>query len=196
MNEQDERIVAALLHVARKSGSLVTHDAALTGSAVLAACVEWEGRDRELVIPELKDAPAWAAYELKILHLGRAIDFVMRKLGCWKGRGPLLDAAAEVVAELRFGRGRQSFAGTLGEHGEGAYGVELAALLSEEGMAGYAIKALHRSANGEYLDAVLAAAQGGRPWVQSAARAYGAEFGSRRRSETTQLRRSRRAPAA
>jgi hypothetical protein len=172
MDEEYERIVAAIIHVSRKSGSLVTRDPALTGKAVLAACAAWEATERSIVIPELKDAPAWVSYELRILKLGRALDFVMRKLGCWKGRGPLLDATAEVAADVRFGRGRQSFAAALGEHGQGAYGTELAALLTDDLMAGHAVKALHRSANHEYLEQVLAAAQRGRPWVQNAARAY------------------------
>jgi hypothetical protein len=194
MDEEQGLIVAAIIHVARKSGSLVTGDPAVTGRALLAACAAWEAGERALVIPELKDTAPWAAYELKILQLGRAVDFVMRKLGCWKGRGPLLDAVALVAQDVRFGRGRQSFAGTLGEHGEGAYGAELAALLSEEGMAGYAVKALHRSANGEYLDQVLAAARGGRPWVQSAARAYVASF-TGALPKGKERGRARRAPA-
>jgi hypothetical protein len=176
MNEEQGLIIGAIIHVARKSGTLVTQDPAVTGQAILAACAAWEESERALVIPELKDTAPWAAYELKILQLGRATDFVIRKLGIWKGRGHLLDAVALVAADGRFGRGRQSFAGTLGEHGEGAYGAELAALLTDEGMVGYAVKALHRSANGEYLPQVLAAAQGGRPWVQSAVRAYVATF--------------------
>jgi hypothetical protein len=174
MDEETQRIVATILHVSRKSGTLVTRDPLLTGSAILAVCAEWEATERSLVIPQLKDAPPWAAYELKILKLGRALDFVMRKLGCWKGRGPLLDVAAQIVAEVRYGRGRQSFAAALGEHGQGAYGAELAELLSDDGLAGYAMKALQRGANHEYIDRVLAAAHGGRPWVQSAARAYAA----------------------
>ncbi len=174
MDETSKNIVDTILHVSRKSGSLVTQDPVVTGRAVIAACLDWEATQRAFVIPQLKDAPAWAAFELKILKLGRAIDFVIRKLGCWRGRGPLLDAVAEVAADPRFGRGRQSFAAALGEHGESAYGAELAALLSDEGMAGYAMKALHRSANHEYLEQVLAAAEGGRPWVQSAARAIAA----------------------
>jgi hypothetical protein len=194
MDEEQRRIIGAIIHVARKSGSLVTQDPAVTGTAILAACASWEAGERAMVIPELKDTAPWAAYELKILQLGRATDFVMRKLGCWTGRGPLLDALAVVAADVRYGRGRQSFAGTLGEHGEGAYGAELAALLSDETMAGYAVKALHRSANGEYLEQVRAAAEHGRPWVQSAARAYLASFADGPRKEPERGR-SRRASA-
>ncbi len=193
MDEDTERIVGAILHEARKSGALVTSDAIATANAVLAACAHWQAHERGLVIEGLKDSAPWAAYEMKILQLGRALDFVIRKLGCWKGRGPLLDAVAHVAGDARFGRGRQSFVATLGEHGDGAYGAELAALLVDEGMAGYAVKALHRGANGEYRDQVLAAAEGGRPWVQSAARAYVASLAPKpaRRTDT---RRSRRPP--
>jgi hypothetical protein len=192
MHEEQERIVSAVIHVSRKSGALVTLDPATTGEAILAACAHWEATERKLVIPGLKDAPPWSAYELKILKLGRALDFVIRKLGYWKGRGRVLDAAAQVAADVRLGRGRQSFVAALGEHGEAAYGAELAALLADDDMAGYAVKALHRAANGDYLEQVLAAAAGGRPWVQSAARAYAASVKPKTPSNG---RRARRAPS-
>jgi hypothetical protein len=193
MDEASENIIGAIIHVSRKSGLLVTVDPFVTGVAIVVACTQWEAHERKTVIGELKDMAPWAAYELKILQLGRALDFVIRKLGCWKGRGPLLDAVARIVADPRFGRGRRSFVATLGEHGKGEYGVELGALLADEDLAGYAMKALHRGANGGYVDEVRAAAEGGRPWVQSAARAYVASFSEkpRRRREP---RRSRRAP--
>ena len=197
MDEHNAAIVSAIFHVARKSGALATPDPVVTGRAILIACNEWEATERGLVIAELKDAAPWPAYELKILQLGRALDLVQRKLGCWKGRGPLLDTVADVIADLRFGRGRQSFVAALGEHGDAAYGPELAALLSEPGMTGYAVKALHRSGNGEYLEQVRAAseADGGRPWVRSAARMYAMAFAPAMKREGS-ARRSRRAPAA
>ena len=48
---------------------------------------------------------------------------------------------------------------TLGEHGKGEYGAELGALLADDDLAGYAMKALHRGANGGYVDEVRAAAE-------------------------------------
>jgi hypothetical protein len=163
----------------------------VTARAVLDACAHWEAYERWMVTPELKDSAPWASYEMKILQLGRALDFVMRKLGCWHGRGPLLDAVAQVAADARFGRGRQSFLGALGEHGQGAYGAELVALLADEGLTGYAVKALHRGANVGYLDEVLAAAVNGRPWVRSAARAYAASASGKAKRKP----RSRRPPS-
>jgi hypothetical protein len=179
MDLESADVIRALLHVARKSGALASDDPTVTGRAIVAACNEWEGAERRLVIGELKGAPPWPAYELKILQLGRALDLVQRKLHVWRGRGPLLDAVVSIVSDARFGRGRQSFIAALGEHGAGAYGAELAALLTEPGLAGYVIKALQRSGNGEYLGAVLAAASadGERPWVRSAARMYAAALG-------------------
>jgi hypothetical protein len=192
MDAAAEAIVEAILFVSRKSGDLVTLDAAVTARALAHACAYWEANERALVTPELKDAAPWAAFEMKILQLGRAVDFVQRKLGCWKGRGPLLDAVASVAAEARYRRGRQSFVGTLGEHGEGAYGAELVALLGDEAMTGYAVKALHRGAHAEYLDQALSAAEGGRPWVRNAARAYAASLAPKTRRTATP--RSRRPP--
>ena len=177
MDGDTNRIVSAILHVSRKSGALATTDAEPSARAILAACADWEAGARGFVTPELKDTPPWAAYEMNILRLGRAIDLVIRKLGIWTGRGPVLDAAATVFAEVRYGRGRQSFMATVGEHGGGAYGAEVAALIDEEAMAGYANKALHRARNGEYFVQVSAACDRGRPWVQMAARAYLQEFG-------------------
>jgi hypothetical protein len=172
MDDETNRVVGAILHASRKSGALASPDAGVTARAIRAACVEWEAGARGFVTPELKDTPPWAAYEMNILQLGRALDLVMRKFGCWRGKGPVLDAAAEVIGEARYGRGRQSFTATIGEHGLGCYGAELASLLVDDTMAGYAMKALHRGGNREFVAEVRAASERGRPWVQMAARAY------------------------
>jgi hypothetical protein len=176
MDQESSRIVGAIVHVSRKSGALASSDADVTARAIRVACAAWEEGARGFVTPELKDTAPWAAYEMNVLQLGRALDLVIRKLGCWKGRGPVLDAAADVMRDARFGRGRQSFTATVGEHGEGAYGQELASLLADEVMAGYAMKALHRGGNGDYVALVRSASATGRPWVQMAARAYLASF--------------------
>jgi hypothetical protein len=185
MDAETKAIVGAILYVSRKSGELVTNDPALTARAILHACVYWEENERALVTPELKDSAAWTAFEMKIMQLGRAVDFVMRKLDCWKGRGPVLDAAAVVAAEPRYRRGRQSFVAALGEHGDGAYGAELVPLLADLEMTGYVVKALHKGANAGYLDQVLSAAEGQRPWVQNAARAYAASLEGRSKRDGT-----------
>jgi len=172
MDEETRRIVDAIVTVSRKRGALATRDAAPTARAIALACADWEVVDRALVTPELKDTAPWAAYEMNILRLGRAVDLVIRKFHVWRGRGPVLDVAAEIAREPRFGRGRQSFTTTLGEHGLGAYGEELARLLGDEPLAGYAIKALHRGGYAGFAAAVRVAGQRGRPWVRMAASAY------------------------
>jgi hypothetical protein len=180
MDTDADRIIVSILHVSRKSGALVTYDPARTAEAVRASCGHWERVERALVTPGLKDTPPWAAYEMKIFELGRAIDQLIRKLKCWRGNGPVLDAAVDVSREPRFGRGRQSFVAALGEHALGAYGGELAALLHDELLAGYAIKALTRNGSGGYGCQVRAAGVRGRPWVRMAARAYLERFAGER----------------
>jgi hypothetical protein len=169
-------IIGAILHVSRKSGTLPTTEPAPTGAAIRAACSEWERHARALVTPDLKGAPAWTAYEMKILELGRALDLLIRKTGLWRGKGDVLDAAAEVVSSACYGRGRRSWVATLGEHGSGDYGAALASTLADDEMAGYAIKALLRGGNGGYLAEVIAAGERGRPWVKNAARLYEEAF--------------------
>ena len=143
------RSVSAIIHISRKSGSLPTLDPTPTARALRLVCTEWELSARGFVTPDLKESPAWTGYEMKILELGRALDFVIRKTGEWRGKGDVLDAAADVISDARYGRGRKSWIATIGEHGDGAYGVELAGTLADEEMAGYAIKALLRGGNGE-----------------------------------------------
>jgi hypothetical protein len=172
MDATTTTIVNAILHVSRKSGTLPTRDPAATADALRSVCAEWESHARGLVTPELKESPAWAAYEMKTLELGRALDLLIRKLGLWRGKGDVLDAAAFIIAERRYGRGRKSWIATLGEHGEGHYGRELASVLTDEEMAGYAMKALLRARNGEYAAEVIAAADHARTWVKNTARAY------------------------
>jgi hypothetical protein len=174
MDEETRRIVEAIVTVSRKRGALVTREPAPTARAIALACADWEAVDRHPVTPELKDTAPWAAYEMNILRLGRAIDLVIRKCQLWSGRGPVLDVAASIAQEARFGRGRQSFTATLGEHGLGAYGPELARLLDDEALGGYAIKALHRGGYPGFSAAVRAVGERerGRPWVRMAASAY------------------------
>jgi hypothetical protein len=183
MDAMTHTIVEAILHVSRKSGRMPTTEAREIGRAIRTACREWERHARGLVTPDLKGAPAWAAYEMKTLELGRALDLLIRKLSLWTGKGDVLDAAAEIVTCAAYGRGRRSWVATLGEHGAGAYGVELAATLTDDEMSGYAMRALLRGGNGEYLAEVLAAGERGRPWVKNAARIYAEHF--TRRTGTT-----------
>jgi hypothetical protein len=172
MDAMARTIIDAILHVSRKSGTLPTTQPKPTADAIRAACAMWEQHARGLVTPDLKDAPAWAAYEMKILELGRALELVMRKMDLWRGKGDVLDAAADVVSCARYGRGRRSWVATLGEHGGGEYGEVLAGALTDEGIAGYAMKALLRGGNGSYVAQVLAASERGLPWVKNAARLY------------------------
>jgi hypothetical protein len=188
MDAEIANVTAAILHVSRKSGALYTRDAATTANAIRVSCVEWERTERALVTPDLKEAAGWTGYEMKIFQLGRALDLVMKKLGVWRGQGEVLDACAEILAEARYGRGRQSFAATLGDHGDGGYSAPLVAALSDEAMAGYAIKALHQGNYGAFLGEVRAAGELGRPWVRNAARAYATKFGGRRPRETRAAR--------
>jgi hypothetical protein len=179
MDAETASVIGAILHVSRKSGALHTHDAAATAFAIRVACDEWEATERDVVTPDLKESPGWLGYEMKIFHLGRAIDFTMRKVDVWRGKSEVLDEGARVLAELRYGRGRQSFAALLGEHGGGAYGAELVRALGDDAMAGYAIKALVRGRYGAFVDEVRAASEGAedaRLWVRNAAREYVAKF--------------------
>jgi hypothetical protein len=176
MDPMSITIVSSIIHISRKSGSLPTLDPLPTARALRLVCTEWELSAKGFVTPDLKESPAWAGYEMKILELGRALDFVMRKTGVWKGKGEVLDAAADIVADVRYGRGRKSWIATLGEHGEGAYGKELAAALPDDEIGGYAIKALHQGGNGEYIAEVRAAAERGRTWVKNAAKLYEEAF--------------------
>jgi hypothetical protein len=184
MDPMSITIVSSIIHISRKSGSLPTLDQLPTARALRLVCTEWELSAKGPVTPDLKESPAWAGYEMKILELGRALDFVMRKMGVWKGKGEVLDAAADIVGEKRYGRGRKSWIATLGDHGQGAYGAELAAQLPDEELGGYAIKALHAGGNGAYVAEVRAAAMRGRTWVKNAARLYEEEFAEK--SATTE----------
>jgi hypothetical protein len=172
MDAMERTIVGAILHVSRKSGRLPTSEPKPTAEAIRAACAMWEREARGLVTPDLKGAPAWAGYEMKILELGRALDLLIRKTGLWRGKGDVLDAAADVVSCSSYGRGRRSWVATLGEHGGGDYGPALAGTLGDEDMAGYAMKALLRGGNGDYVAQVLAASEHALPWVKNAARLY------------------------
>ena len=151
MDEDTERIVEAILHVARKSGALVTSDAIATANAVLAACAHWEAHERGLVTDGLKDSAPWAAYEMKTLQLGRALDLVIRKIGCWKGEArcstpPPTWPATRATA----GGGSRGRDARRARRGGLRRGARRRSRTTK--MAGYAMKALLRGGNGEYRD--------------------------------------------
>jgi hypothetical protein len=171
-------IAESILHVSRKSGALRTSNAEKVGRAIRTACAHWLRTCDRVVTPELRGAPAWTEAEMNVLRLGKALGQVVRKRGVWAGKGPVMDAAAGVIASAAYGRGRQTFAQVLGEHGGGSYGAELAALLDDAdvSMRGHAVKALLAAGHGEHAAAVRPLAedrtQAARTWVQNAARRY------------------------
>ncbi len=178
-SEEATSIVQSIVHVARKSGALRTANAAKVGRAIRVACAHWNLEARALVTPPMRGAAAWTQAEMNVFLLGKALGQVMHKLGLWAGRGAVLNAVASVLAAPEHGRGRQTFARLLGEYGGGEYGVEIAATLGDEEVAGYAIKALLAGGHGEYADRVRPWADDAAqafPWVKIAARRYLARF--------------------
>jgi hypothetical protein len=116
-------------------------------------------------------APDWTTGELKVWELGEDLRYLM-KARKWRGRGPLLDLAAQIVQRPEFGKGRQTFALLLGDYGEGAYGPTLAAALDDPEVWGHAVKALRKAKIGGYEDRVEQVARKADGWVRRAAQKY------------------------
>jgi hypothetical protein len=170
-------IVAAINHVSRKSGQLVTVSGPKTAKALRVVCAHWFLVERGHVTPDLRGVPAWLSYEMKIYRLGKALGLVMKKLDLWKGKGDVMDAAASIMRKRDYGRGRQSFALTIGEHGGEAYGENLAAALRDDEIGGYAVKALLEGGHGGYASEVRTFGERSDVvWVQNAAKRYVERF--------------------
>jgi len=171
------RITGSILHVSRKSGDLATTNAAKAARAIRVACAHWAKTERREVTPELRGAAPWLAFEMKIYNLGKALPLVMKKFDLWKGESEVLDAAAAVMKKRDYGRGRQTFALALGEHGSAAYAEALGAALRDDEIAGYAMRALFDGSHAGYAaDVRAAAARSDVVWVQNAAKRYTDRF--------------------
>jgi hypothetical protein len=147
-------------------------DQAIVAAAIAALC---EGCVATLIGVEMQGqlgAPDWTGYELRIWRLGESLRLFLKKKKRWRGHGPVLDAAAKILRDRRFGKGRQTFALLLGECDGATYSEALGHALMDPEVWGHAIKALTKAKIGGYTAEVAGVQAQETGWIRSAAKKY------------------------
>ena len=121
-------------------------------------------------------APDWTSGEGRIWDAGEGVRQLMRARK-WKGPGPLLDLVAEVSADPKFGKGRQTFVLLLGDFGKGSYASRLGPLLEDPEVQGHAMDSLRKAKVGGFAEQASRLAAETKGWIRQSARKYLKDFG-------------------
>jgi hypothetical protein len=146
-------------------------DPAAVAAAIETLCLHWSDTMTSVEMPGQLGAPDWKGFELKIWRLGESLRLYLKRKR-WRGKGPLLDVAARVLQDGRFGKGRQTFALLLGEFGGQEYGEPLGRVLEDKEVRGHAVKALTKAKIGGFAAEVAGVQAQESGWIRSAARKY------------------------
>jgi hypothetical protein len=125
----------------------------------------------------IKGSPDWLGYETGLWKISEDIRQWLKKRKDLRGANPVLDACGKVVADARFGKGRQNLCLILGELGHTAYSEVLGALLSDDDVSGHAVKALLQAkATGYHNEVEDVLKTTNKPWIKSLAKKYLEEY--------------------
>jgi hypothetical protein len=126
-----------------------------------------------VAMPSVRGAPPWCAFELRIWELGEVIRHYVRIHRAIRGKTAIFDAMASVVADPRFGKGRQMHVLVLGQFGGATYAPVIASMLDDDDVMGHAVTALAALKAPGYanrIESILRKSEYG--WIRRAARSY------------------------
>lgn len=146
-------------------------DQRLVAVTVETLCLHWSIALTAVEMRGQLGGPDWKGFERRIWDLGESLRLFLKKTR-WRGTGPLLDTAAKVLLDRRFGKGRQIFATLLGDFGGQAYGDALGGVLQDKEVWGHAIKALTKARIAGFAAEVAGVQAQESGWIRSAARKY------------------------
>src|SRR5215467_15851725 len=81
--------------------------------AIMELCDYWRTNFDGVAVSGALGSPDWTTCERKIWETGESLRLFMKPKR-WSGKGPLLDAAARILLNRNFGKGRQTYALLLG----------------------------------------------------------------------------------
>jgi hypothetical protein len=154
-------------------GSMPETDVAEVAAALRVLSEHYFEVKKNVSMRGVDGAPDWAGYEIALWKLSEDIRPWLKKRRDLRGKNTLYDAINEIVADPKFGKGRQDFILLLGDYGDKSYGTSIAGLLSDSDVCGHAIKALTKLGIGGLDDAVSAIMRDTKHgWVRTAAKKY------------------------
>jgi len=119
------------------------------------------------------DGPEWTGYEVRLWELGSKFELYLRANKKIRGRNALSNAIGELVADKRFGKGREIFVMIIGNFGDASFAEVLKPLLADTDVDGHALDALTKlKIRG--LDSLVEPllAKGKQTWIRNAAKKY------------------------
>jgi len=96
-------------------------------------------------------APDWLGYENALWELSEDLRALLRRERATTAPSPLMDAVAKLVADVRFGKGRQNFVLVRGEFGGPEYREDLAVLLDDDDIQAHVLSALVSISDGRHV---------------------------------------------
>jgi hypothetical protein len=107
---------------------------------------------RGLSMQGVAGAPDWYDYELLLWEISEDFRAYLRSRKAIRGAHPLLDAAAEIVADTSYGKGRQNFVLVLGQYGGVHYADVIASGLGDPDVSAQALRALRKMKDGRFVE--------------------------------------------
>jgi hypothetical protein len=123
-------------------------------------------------------APDWTRYEIRLSELGSKFELYLKAHTRIRGRNPLLNAIGELVADTRFGKGRDAFVSIVGDFGDASFVDVLKPLLRDpdvEGQALYAVTKLKIRGLDSLVEPLRMKSK--EAWIRKAAEKYIQKYG-------------------
>jgi hypothetical protein len=121
---------------------------------------------------ELRGAPEWYSFELKVWEIGEDIRQQLQKTPQLIADTDFLNKIVSVIQCRNLRRGRQSFVLLLGFKGASGYADEVARLLSDPDVAGHALDTLQKMRLAGYASEVEALLESEHTWIRNKAKTY------------------------
>jgi hypothetical protein len=99
----------------------------------------------------LDGAPDWLGYETQLWEISEDLRQHLRTRRRKRGRQPLMDAVAEIVADPAYGKGRQNFVLVLGRFGGPDYADLIARGLDHPDVCAHALHALRLQTDDRFV---------------------------------------------
>lgn len=133
---------------------------------------EWLANAHGVSMRGVDGAPDWLTYERMIWDVGERIRLILQKNKALRNSTRLFNKCLEVVADKKYGKGRQTFALLFGDYKKIDYAANLAPLLTDTEIGGHILKTLVKLKVPGHRDAVKPLLKDRADWVRKLAKKY------------------------
>ncbi len=116
--------------------------------------------------------PRWHPYEFKVWQIGEDIRHALKAAPKLRAHSQVQECLLRIAEDRRFRRGRQSFVMNLGYRAAASHAPRVAALLSDNDVAGHALDTLIKMNASGFVREVWPLAGAPQAWVRKLAKKY------------------------